>query len=113
MRRLSLVLVACWFFAWAAHAGTLTLEVLDVGQGDAILIRTPNKVILVDAGDDPRRALELLRDRDIDHIDLAVATHPHADHIGAMKAVVDAIGGAGLKGCQAAGLKGRHLFRAE
>lgn len=92
MRVTSLAVAACLLFAWVAHAGTLTLEVLDVGQGDAILIRTPaNKVILVDAGDDPRRALELLKARDVDHIDLAVATHPHADHIGGMKAVVDAI----------------------
>jgi competence protein ComEC len=82
------VVAACF----PALAGTLSLEVLDVGQGDAIVIRTPaDKIVLVDAGDDPHQALTLLRERKVDHIDLAVATHPHADHIGGMIDVVEHI----------------------
>ena len=67
----------------------MTVDILDVGQGDAILIRTPaDKIILIDAGDSPGQVLSMLRDRQVTHIDLAVGTHPHADHIGGMRSVV-------------------------
>lgn len=63
---------------------SLVVTVFDVGQGDAILIRTPSgDTILVDGGPD-RRILEKLGsalpfwDRTID---LVVLTHPHADHV--------------------------------
>ncbi len=64
------------------------LTFLDVGQGDAIVIRSPEgKVALVDAG----RGVDvvaLLRQRGIDSIDIAIASHAHADHIGGMEQVV-------------------------
>lgn len=70
-------------------AGTLTVEVLDVGQGDAILIRSPGgKVVLVDAGPPGAGIVGMLRRRGIERIDLLVATHAHADHIGGMPAVL-------------------------
>jgi len=63
----------------------LHVTFLDVGQGDAILIRTPEgNDILIDGGPSPRAvAVELGRqlpfwDRTID---LVILTHPHADHI--------------------------------
>jgi competence protein ComEC len=60
-----------------------SVSVLDVGQGDAILIQTPEyKNILVDAGPDGKVIDELGKklgffDKDID---LFVLTHPHSDH---------------------------------
>jgi len=61
---------------------------LDVGQADAVLIRSPEgKTALIDAG----RGGEIvarLRDHGVDTIDLAVASHAHADHIGGMEEVV-------------------------
>jgi competence protein ComEC len=78
--------------AGQAFAGTLRVEVLDVGQGDAILIRSPaGKVVLVDAGDAPEEAHNQLKQRGITQLDLVVATHPHADHIGGMQTVVERI----------------------
>ncbi len=67
--------------------GQLELTFLDVGQGDAILIRSPEgKLALVDAGRTfPGPAL---RRHGVDSLDLAVATHPHADHIGGMVGVL-------------------------
>ncbi len=65
----------------------LTVSVLDVGQGDAILLQSPNgKTMLVDAG--PEEAYSVLR-RDlkaysIERLDMVIATHPHTDHIGGM-----------------------------
>ena len=63
---------------------------LNVGQADAVIIRAPEgQTALIDAGrSDP---LQLLNDMDIDQIDLLVATHPHADHIGGMADVLNAM----------------------
>jgi competence protein ComEC len=87
--------------AAAPHApprtdGGATLEVnfLDVGQGDAALIRTPaGKTVLIDAGTGKaaRRVLAFLEASGINRLDLFVWTHPHADHIGGARAVLDAI----------------------
>jgi competence protein ComEC len=69
---------------WPTHGRRLQVTVLDIGQGDAILIETPGgHDILVDAG--PGRAVlrglgdELSwRDRSIE---MVLVTHPQADHI--------------------------------
>jgi competence protein ComEC len=72
----------------------LQLWFLDVGQGDAILVRSPAGAWgLVDAGP-PRMAHQLvgmLRRRGVDRLDWAVATHADADHIGGLAEVLDAI----------------------
>lgn len=84
-------LLLLWAIA-SAWAGTIRVDVLDVGQGDSILIRTPaNKTILIDASEARADVLGQLRREGVDHLDLVIATHPHADHIGGMEAVVRAI----------------------
>ncbi len=59
----------------------------DVGQGDAILIKTPqNRQILVDGGQGDQ-VLNCLSDAlpFYDHtLDLVILTHPHADHAGGL-----------------------------
>jgi competence protein ComEC len=75
--------------------GRLQIYALDVGQGDSALIITPEgKSVLIDAGP-PQAADEVvaaLRKRDVRSLDLAVATHPHADHIGGMRQVIENFG---------------------
>ncbi|MDQ6886874.1 MAG: MBL fold metallo-hydrolase [Gemmatimonadota bacterium] len=72
--------------------GELRLTQLDVGQGDAALIVTPEgKRLLIDAGPSPSQLLDELRRRHIDTIDLVVASHAHADHIGGMAAVLTGV----------------------
>ena len=67
----------------------LTIEFLDVGQGDSALIRSPEgKLALIDAGPSPTEAASLLRERGIDRLDLVVVTHHHSDHYGGMLAVI-------------------------
>lgn len=69
----------------------------DTGQGDAILVRTPGgRTVLVDGGpagfgtDAGRRILlPHLTRSGIDRIDLVVTTHPHRDHVGGLRAVLD------------------------
>ncbi|MYL06536.1 MAG: MBL fold metallo-hydrolase [Gemmatimonadales bacterium] len=81
-------------FAGAVRAppvadSVLRITFLDVGQGDAILIQAPGgQVALVDAG--PDDVVATLRRFGVNEIDLAVATHPHADHIGGMAGVIAA-----------------------
>ena len=75
--------------------GRLQVYALDVGQGDSALIITPEgKSVLIDAGP-PQAGDEVvaaLRKKDIRSLDLAVATHPHADHIGGMRPVIENFG---------------------
>jgi beta-lactamase superfamily II metal-dependent hydrolase len=70
--------------------GTAAIEFLDVGQGDAILIRSPEgKTALVDAGTSSR-VVDRLRERGVDQLDMVVVTHHHTDHYGGMDDVIRA-----------------------
>jgi competence protein ComEC len=72
----------------APKAPEVSVEVLDVGQGDAILIRSPEgKTALIDAGPG-RNVVALLKQRKVTSIDLLVLTHHHADHYGGMTEVI-------------------------
>lgn len=70
----------------------LQIYFFDVGQGDSILIRTPDRhTILVDGGPDQTVIQKISSvlpwyDRTID---LMILTHPHADHINGLIAVLD------------------------
>lgn len=71
-----------------AAAGQVTVDMLDVGQGDAILIRGGGKTVLIDSGDRSANTPDQLRALQVERLDLVVGTHPHADHIGRMPAVL-------------------------
>lgn len=75
--------------------GILRVVFLDVGQGDAIFVKTPRGfTILVDGGGSDfldvgqRVVLPYLRRQGIRSIDLAIATHPHIDHLQGLKTVL-------------------------
>ena len=80
-------------FTWLrAQAGTLELTLLDVGQGDAILLQGPDgKTVLIDAGPRGASTIDKLRQRNITELNLVIATHAHADHIGGMLDVIEAM----------------------
>jgi beta-lactamase superfamily II metal-dependent hydrolase len=70
--------------------GTARVDFLDVGQGDAVLVRSPEgKAMLVDAGPG-HVVVDRLRERGVTSIDLVVVSHHHADHYGGMDAVIRA-----------------------
>ena len=65
-----------------APQGEVTVQFLDVGQGDAVLVRSPEgKTMLVDGGRSTGRLREHLKALGVDKIDLMVASHADADHI--------------------------------
>jgi len=116
--QLGLVLACAWMislfiYGYAGAHGHRDgiVSLLDVGQGDAILIRTPHgRHILVDGGGtfrygeaaawrrrkDPYEVgkdtiVPLLRRRGIHRLDAVIATHMDADHIGGLHAVIEQI----------------------
>jgi len=77
------------FFQVSNH--NLRFHFIDVGQGDSSLIITPNgKTILIDAGDEAhaKKVVSYIREQGIEKLDLVIATHPDADHIGGMDKVI-------------------------
>lgn len=60
----------------------------DVGQGDAVLVRSGDAVALVDVGPDPAPLQRCLDDLGIGRIGLLVLTHYDLDHVGGIASVV-------------------------
>lgn len=70
----------------------LTVNYIDVGQGDCSLIHLPNGTkMMIDAGtsDSYENIEKVLTSTNTQKIDYLIATHPHADHIGSMRKVVE------------------------
>ena len=88
----SAALLAALVFVPASRLRGAAVVVLDVGQGDAILIRgNAGETVLVDGGPDPVVLLGKLRQFGVDRIDLAVLSHPHADHVLGMVAALESV----------------------
>jgi len=94
-----LILINLVVWKWWFNDGRLDVIFLDVGQGDAAIVRFPNdKVMLIDIG---YRSLQEDKGRDvvlpfvnhlgIKKLDWVVMTHPHSDHIGGLVSVIKEI----------------------
>lgn len=70
--------------------GEMEVHFIDVGNADSILVRQGDKNLLIDAGErgDVDDILTYFEQHGIYHLDMVIATHPHADHIGAMDQVI-------------------------
>ena len=66
-----------------------TVTFLDVGQGDAVVVRDGGVTMLVDGGPDPRVLGDALARNGVRHIDLLVVTHGDIDHVGGLDGIVD------------------------
>ncbi len=74
-----------------APTGRLELHFIDVGQGDSVLVRSPSgQNVLIDGGRRKDDALEYLRSVGVTSLELVVASHADADHIGGLEEVVRA-----------------------
>jgi len=86
-----LILLGILLFQQNKSRGVLEVDFLDVGQGDSILIKTPQgDDILIDGGPDASVLDGLGRnlpfyDRDIE---LMILTHPHSDHVAGLVEVL-------------------------
>lgn len=86
------ILIGLNIWIWSAVIAKPILQItyLDVGQGDAILVRFPDrKTLLIDTGDRTFRRdygefviAPFLRRKGIRRIDYLALSHPHNDHIG-------------------------------
>ncbi|MFJ7826135.1 MBL fold metallo-hydrolase [Psychrobacillus sp. NPDC096623] len=72
--------------------GDLEVHFVNVGQGAAQVIITPNKkVMVIDGGnnDDEDEMVAYLKQLDVTKVDILIGTHPDADHIGGIDAVIN------------------------
>ena len=67
------------------------IVMLDVGQGDAILLRTGAHAVLVDTGTNDTQVLAALARHDVRSLDAVLITHPDDDHCGSLPALLDAL----------------------
>lgn len=102
-RKASVAAVLIWLnmAAWGRALADRPLQVffLDVGQGDAAVVRMPNGMVLVVDGGQRRAEFDygervlvpFLRAHNMREVDVVVATHPHSDHIGGLVALLEHI----------------------
>jgi len=66
--------------------GEVIVHFIDVGQGHATLIQSPDNAVLIDGGEARHgtHMVNYLRNAGVTRLDYVVATHPHADHIGGL-----------------------------
>ena len=92
MRRI--VVLAGWLALLGAVPGSapgqfVRVQVVDVGQGDGILIRTPNQQwVLIDAGPDRTLADSLGPEFGVTRLALVIVSHRHSDHYAGIERVL-------------------------
>ena len=75
---------------WSPPAG-LRVSFLDVGQGDGILLESPQGALLVDTGPPEAHVERQLRRKGLHALTAIVLTHQHRDHVGGAPAVLRAL----------------------
>jgi len=95
---IALLAAVAWCYALIPRNQTLDLAVLDVGEGQCTVIRTAGgRTLVVDCGTSSWRkpeavgrnlAARYLNTMGVDRIDVAILSHPHADHISGLPALL-------------------------
>ncbi|MEE0036822.1 MAG: ComEC/Rec2 family competence protein [Lachnospiraceae bacterium] len=70
--------------------GMLEVHYIDVGQGDATLIKCGSHAMLIDGGNNNKgTTVQLyLKKQGVESLDYVIGTHPDADHIGGLDVIV-------------------------
>ncbi|MGE7662661.1 ComEC/Rec2 family competence protein [Peribacillus sp. NPDC097197] len=97
MKKLNIVLVVVLFLSLLTGVTTteasssVKVHYINVGQGDAILIQTPNENILIDAGGKGKgdEVVAYLKKQKVKTLNAVVSTHPDADHVGGLAYVIN------------------------
>jgi competence protein ComEC len=91
VRALALAITAATFALMVSHgigrpSSTLSLEAVDIGTGDALILRAPDsRTTVIDTGEDPwaaRRLVRVLSRHGVREPIHLILTHPHQDHAG-------------------------------
>ncbi len=97
----TILVIALWYATASAAPSVLTVTVLDVGQGDSILIQSPSgRSALIDGGGElyaerggwdigRMRVVPALRRSGVRRLDVVMLSHPHEDHVGGLPAVAE------------------------
>jgi competence protein ComEC len=86
-----LALIPLLLFAGTLLPVTPQVVMLDVGQGDAILVREGRSNVLIDTGQSDAILLRALARQGVGHLDALIITHLDEDHSGALSALSGAI----------------------
>ncbi len=81
------VAVGAAFGRAASYPPSWQIAACDVGQGDAVLVRSKGFVALIDTGPQPKALTKCLDDLGIDRIQLLILSHYDLDHVGGTSAV--------------------------
>lgn len=84
---LCLACVLCLSCGTYCNATRTSVNMLDVGQGDAILFKSKGATLLVDTGNQTAKLLSALAGQGVHHLDGIVITHPDDDHCGSLPAL--------------------------
>ena len=73
-----------------AQSNLAEIHFIDTGNSDSILIKEGQKAMLIDGADndDEKSLVEYIKAQDVTELEYVIATHPHADHIGALDSVI-------------------------
>lgn len=100
VRRTAAAFVVLSFCVWSVSALVRTssfiaalppdwsIAACDVGQGDGLVLRSVDKIAVIDVGRKPEPMKHCLDQLGIHHIDLLVLTHFDKDHVGGLSAVI-------------------------
>lgn len=97
MKKIILIMIAFMsLFSCGKKAGIypdFTIDFLDVGKADSMILRTENGTVVIDCGEkgDGREIISLLEENDVESVDYLIITHYDKDHVGGVAKVINNI----------------------
>ena len=92
MKRILAIFIGLLFLANTAYA-ELAIHFLDVGQGDAAIVLCDGDAMMIDGGESKYSQFiysYLRKTLGLEYLDVMIASHPHADHVGGLSAALNA-----------------------